>query len=61
MFRGRTARSLGSWNSHFPAVYVLGFSGLTRPGSFRPVDAAGRRRCRRIRDGSPPRSSTGSC
>ena len=35
VFRGRTARSLGSWNSHYPAVYVLGFSGLTRPGSYR--------------------------
>src|SRR5262249_24305966 len=39
---GRTARSLGSWNSHYPAVYVLGFSGLTRPGSYRiTVHAAG--------------------
>src|SRR5262245_13332296 len=34
VFRGRTARSLGSWNSHYPAVYVLGFSGLTRPGTY---------------------------
>ena len=42
VFRGRTARSLGSWNSHYPAVYVLGFSGLTRPGSYRiRVSAAG--------------------
>jgi Cellulase N-terminal ig-like domain len=42
VFRGRTARSLGSWNSHYPAVYVLGFSGLTRPGSYRiTVHAAG--------------------
>ena len=42
VFRGRTARSLGGWNSHYPAVYVLGFSGLTRPGSYRiRVSAAG--------------------
>ncbi|HXZ76638.1 MAG TPA: cellulase N-terminal Ig-like domain-containing protein, partial [Streptosporangiaceae bacterium] len=42
VFRGRTTRSLGSWNSHYPAVYVLGFSGLTRPGTYRiRVNAAG--------------------
>jgi endoglucanase len=42
VFRGRTARSLGGWNSHYPAVYVLGFSGLTRPGSYRiRVNGAG--------------------
>ena len=63
VFRGRTARSLGSWNSHYPAVYVLGFSGLTRPGSYRiRVDAAGRRPChRRSRSAPPPRSTTGWC
>ncbi len=38
----RTGTDLGSWNSHYPAVYLLGFSGLTRPGSYRiRVNAAG--------------------
>jgi hypothetical protein len=42
VFRSSTARSVGSWNSHYPAVYALGFSGLTRPGSYRiTVHAAG--------------------
>ena len=46
VFRGRTARSLGSWNSHYPA------------GSARRE----RRPChRRSRSAPPLRSTTGSC
>jgi len=42
VFRGRSGRDLGSWNSHYPAVYQLGFSSLARPGSYRiSVHAAG--------------------
>ena len=42
VFRSRSGRDLGSWNSHYPAVYQLGFSSLTRPGSYRiTVHAAG--------------------
>jgi hypothetical protein len=29
VFRGRPGRDLGSWNSHYPAVYQLGFSYFT--------------------------------
>jgi hypothetical protein len=35
VFRGSSRQDLGSWNSHYPAVYPLGFSGLTRPGTYR--------------------------
>ena len=42
VFRGHAGRDLGSWNSHYPAVYPIGFSGLTRPGTYRiTVHAAG--------------------
>jgi hypothetical protein len=42
VFRGSSSRDLGRWNSHYPAVYQLGFSGLTRPGSYRiTIRAAG--------------------
>jgi endoglucanase len=42
VFHGTSGTDLGSWNSHYPAVYQLGFSGLTRPGSYRiTVHAAG--------------------
>jgi endoglucanase len=42
VFRGHAARDLGRWNTHYPAVYLLGFSGLSRPGSYRiTVRAAG--------------------
>jgi hypothetical protein len=42
VFRGSSTRDLGSWNSHYPAVFQLGFSGLTRPGSYRiTIRAAG--------------------
>jgi cellulase-like Ig domain-containing protein len=63
VFRGRTARSLGSWNSHYPDVYVLGFRGLTRPGSYRiTVHAAGATADHRpSRSAPPPGSTTGSC
>jgi hypothetical protein len=35
VFRGSSRQDLGSWNSHYPAVFLLGFSGLTRPGTYR--------------------------
>jgi len=35
VFRGRSGRDLGTWNSYYPAVYQLGFSSLVRPGSYR--------------------------
>jgi endoglucanase len=42
VFHGRSGHDLGSWNSHYPAVYQLSFSGLTQPGSYRiTVHAAG--------------------
>jgi endoglucanase len=42
VFRGSSRQDLGSWNAHYPAVYQLGFSGLTRPGTYRiTVHAAG--------------------
>ena len=42
VLRGQSSRDLGSWNSHYPAVYQLGFSSLVRPGSYRiTVRAAG--------------------
>jgi len=42
VFRGSARQDLGSWNAHYPAVYQLGFSGLTRPGTYRiTVHAAG--------------------
>jgi hypothetical protein len=42
VFRGHAGRDLGGWNAHYPAVYPLGFSGLTRPGTYRiTVHAAG--------------------
>ncbi len=42
VFHGTSGTDLGSWNSRYPAVYQLGFSGLTRPGSYRiTVRAAG--------------------
>jgi hypothetical protein len=42
VFRGRSGRDLGSWNSHYPAVCQLGFSSVARPGSYRiTVHAAG--------------------
>jgi endoglucanase len=42
VFRGSSGHDLGHWNPHYPAVYQLGFSGLTRPGTYRiTVHAAG--------------------
>jgi endoglucanase len=42
VFRGSSRQDLGRWNSHYPAVYLLGFSGLTRTGTYRiTVHAAG--------------------
>ncbi len=42
VFRGSSRQDLGRWNAHYPAVYPLGFSGLTRPGTYRiTVHAAG--------------------
>jgi len=42
VFRGTSRSDVGSWNSHYPAIYQLSFSGLTRPGSYRiTVHAAG--------------------
>jgi endoglucanase len=42
VFHGHAGRDLGSWNAHYPAVYLLGFSGVTRPGNYRvTVHAAG--------------------
>jgi len=35
VFRGSSHRDLGRWNPHYQAVYQLGFSGLTRPGTYR--------------------------
>ncbi len=34
-YRGVSARDLGSWNSGYPAVYQLSFSGLRLPGQYR--------------------------
>ena len=42
VFRGSSHQDLGRWNPHYPAVYQLAFSGLTRPGTYRiTVHAAG--------------------
>ena len=42
VFRGSSRQDLGRWNPHYPAVYQLAFSGLTRPGTYRiTVNAAG--------------------
>ena len=42
VFRGSSHQDLGRWNPHYPAVYQLAFSGLTRPGTYRiTVNAAG--------------------
>jgi Cellulase N-terminal ig-like domain len=41
VFHGQ-GRPLGRWNTHYPAVYALDFSGLARPGRYRiTVHAAG--------------------
>jgi endoglucanase len=43
VYYGRSSDDVGSWNSRYHAVYRLGFSALTRPGSYRvQVKAAGR-------------------
>jgi len=41
VFRGRSARDLGSWNSAYRAVYQLDFTGLTRAGDYRITIRAG--------------------
>jgi endoglucanase len=42
VFRGSSRQDLGRWNGHYPAVYLLSFSGLARPGTYRiTVHAAG--------------------
>jgi endoglucanase len=61
VFRGRSGRDLGSWNSHYPAVYQLGFSSVARPGSYRiTVHAAGTTAVSpAFTIGSPPASTSG--
>ncbi|HEV2374901.1 MAG TPA: glycoside hydrolase family 9 protein [Streptosporangiaceae bacterium] len=34
VYRGRSSDDLGTWNSHYGAVYQLGFSSLTQPGRY---------------------------
>jgi endoglucanase len=41
VFRGSSRQDLGHWNAHYPAVYQLGFGGLTRPGTYRITVHAG--------------------
>jgi len=33
-YRGTSADDVGAWNANYPAVYKLGFSGLTLPGQY---------------------------
>ncbi len=35
VYRGTSTRDVGSWNSAYPAVYQLSFSGLREPGQYR--------------------------
>jgi Cellulase N-terminal ig-like domain len=35
VYRGTSTRDVGSWNSAYPAVYQLSFSGLRAPGQYR--------------------------
>jgi hypothetical protein len=35
VYRGTSARDVGSWNSAYQAVYQLSFSGLSQPGQYR--------------------------
>jgi hypothetical protein len=41
VFRGQSSRDVGFWNSQYPAVYRLDFTGLTRVGSYRIAISAG--------------------
>jgi hypothetical protein len=34
-YRGTSSDNVGSWNASYPAVYRLGFSGVTLPGQYR--------------------------
>ncbi|MEP7022270.1 MAG: glycoside hydrolase family 9 protein [Actinomycetota bacterium] len=42
VFRGRSTELAGGWNTRYRAVYQLGFTGLSRPGTYRiTIHAAG--------------------